>query len=66
MFFGLYMIDEKFGFFLWCLGVLMIVVREGRWVLIEDLDCVLIEVMSMLLFFIECGEFLILGCGERI
>lgn len=66
MLLGLYTTDEKPGSFSWRPGVLTTAVREGRWVLIEDLDRAPTEVMSTLLPLIERGELLIPGRGERI
>lgn len=66
MLLGLYTTDSKPGSFQWRSGVLTTAVREGRWVLIEDLDRAPTEVMSTLLPLIERGELLIPGRGERI
>jgi midasin len=66
MLLGLYTTDTKPGSFQWRPGVLTTAVREGRWVLIEDLDRAPTEVMSTLLPLIERGELLIPGRGERI
>ncbi|KAK4443930.1 hypothetical protein QBC34DRAFT_476083 [Podospora aff. communis PSN243] len=66
MLLGLYATGSKPGSFEWRAGVLTTAVREGRWVLIEDLDRAPTEVMSTLLPLIERGELLIPGRGERI
>ncbi|KAK0646139.1 hypothetical protein B0T16DRAFT_352277 [Cercophora newfieldiana] len=66
MLLGLYATGSKPGSFQWRAGVLTTAVREGRWVLIEDLDRAPTEVMSTLLPLIERGELLIPGRGERI
>ncbi|KAK0711033.1 hypothetical protein B0H67DRAFT_491651 [Lasiosphaeris hirsuta] len=66
MLLGLYTSGTKPGSFQWRHGVLTTAVREGRWVLIEDLDRAPTEVMSFLLPLIERGELLIPGRGERI
>ncbi|KAK3374940.1 hypothetical protein B0H63DRAFT_549328, partial [Podospora didyma] len=66
MLLGLYTTDSKPGSFQWVPGVLTTAVKEGRWVLIEDLDRAPTEVMSTLLPLIERGELLIPGRGERI
>ncbi len=66
MLLGLYTTDSKPGSFQWRAGVLTTAVKEGRWVLIEDLDRAPTEVMSTLLPLIERGELLIPGRGERI
>ncbi len=66
MLLGLYTTDSKPGSFQWQSGVLTTAVKEGRWVLIEDLDRAPTEVMSTLLPLIERGELLLPSRGERI
>ncbi|XP_044724313.1 AAA (dynein-related subfamily) domain-containing protein [Hirsutella rhossiliensis] len=66
MLIGLYSTDSKPGSFQWRPGVLTTAVREGRWVLIEDLDRAPTEVLSTLLPLIERQELLIPTRGERI
>ncbi|KAG6208854.1 hypothetical protein E4U35_007989 [Claviceps purpurea] len=66
MLIGLYSTDSKPGSFQWRPGVLTTAVREGRWVLIEDLDRAPTEVLSTLLPLIERKELLIPSRGERI
>jgi midasin len=66
MLIGLYSTDSKPGSFQWRPGVLTTAVREGRWVLVEDLDRAPNEVMSTLLPLVERGELLIPSRGERI
>ncbi|KAJ4418163.1 AAA ATPase midasin [Gnomoniopsis sp. IMI 355080] len=66
MLIGLYTTGTKPGSFEWRAGILTTAVREGRWVLIEDLDRAPTEVMSTLLPLIERGELLIPNRGERI
>lgn len=63
---GMYTTDSKPGSFAWRPGVLTQSVREGRWVLIEDLDRAPTEVLSVLLPLIEHGELLIPNRGERV
>ncbi|KAK8932931.1 Midasin [Metarhizium anisopliae] len=63
---GLYATDSKPGSFQWRPGVLTTAVREGRWVLVEDLDRAPTEVLSTLLPLIERKELLIPSRGERI
>lgn len=63
---GLYSTDTKPGSFQWRPGVLTTAVREGRWVLVEDLDRAPTEVLSTLLPLIERNELLIPSRGERI
>ncbi|CAG9972097.1 unnamed protein product [Clonostachys byssicola] len=66
MLIGLYSTDSKPGSFQWRPGVLTTAVREGRWVLVEDLDRAPTEVLSTLLPLIERRELLIPSRGERI
>ncbi|KHN99534.1 Midasin [Metarhizium album ARSEF 1941] len=63
---GLYATDSKPGSFQWRPGVLTTAVREGRWVLVEDLDRAPTEVLSTLLPLVERRELLIPSRGERI
>ncbi|KAI5928416.1 hypothetical protein F4810DRAFT_705356 [Camillea tinctor] len=66
MLIGLYSTDSKPGSFSWRPGVLTTAVREGRWVLIEDLDRAPNEVMSTLLPLVEHGKLLIPSRGETV
>ncbi|KAI0431499.1 hypothetical protein F5Y09DRAFT_354913 [Xylaria sp. FL1042] len=66
MLIGLYSTDSKPGSFSWRPGVLTTAVREGRWVLIEDLDKAPNELMSTLLPLVEHGQLLIPSRGETI
>lgn len=66
MLIGLYTTGSKPGSFQWRPGVLTTAVREGRWVLIEDLDRAPTEVLSTLLPLIERKELLIPSRGEKI
>ena len=63
---GLYTSGSTPGTFVYKPGVLTTAVREGRWVLIEDLDRAPNEIISVLLPLIENGELLIPGRGEVI
>ncbi|PHH91405.1 hypothetical protein CDD83_603 [Cordyceps sp. RAO-2017] len=63
---GLYSTNSKPGSFQWRPGVLTTAVKEGRWVLIEDLDRAPTEVLSTLLPLVERRELLIPTRGERI
>lgn len=66
MLIGLYSTGSKPGSFEWRPGVLTTAVREGRWVLIEDLDRAPNEVMSTLLPLVEHGKLLIPSRGETV
>lgn len=63
---GLYATGPKPGSFQWRPGVLTTAVRDGRWVLIEDLDRAPTEVLSTLLPLIEKRELLIPSRDETI
>lgn len=54
------------GSFEWRPGVLATAVREGRWVLVEDIDKAPTEVLGVLLPLIERGELLLPSRGERV
>ncbi|KAI0115802.1 hypothetical protein GGR51DRAFT_555677 [Nemania sp. FL0031] len=66
MLIGLYSTDSKPGSFSWRPGVLTTAVREGRWVLIEDLDRAPNELMSTLLPLVEHGKLIIPSRGETV
>jgi midasin len=66
MLIGLYSTDSKPGSFQWRPGVLTTAVKEGRWVLVEDLDRAPTEVLSTLLPLIERKELIVPSRGETI
>jgi midasin len=63
---GTYTTADTPGSFEWRPGVLATAVREGRWVLVEDIDKAPTEVLSVLLPLIERGELDIPSRGEKI
>ena len=63
---GTYASGEKPGTFEWRSGVLTNAVKEGRWVLIEDIDKAPTEVLSILLTLLEKRELIIPSRGEVI
>ena len=63
---GMYTSGEVAGSFSWRPGVLTTAVREGRWVIIEDLDRAPIEVISILLPLLKRGELLVPNLGGTI
>ncbi|CUS25026.1 LAQU0S25e00232g1_1 [Lachancea quebecensis] len=63
---GTYTSGEKPGTFEWRAGVLTTAVKEGRWVLIEDIDKAPTEVLSVLLTLLEQRELSIPSRGETI
>ncbi|KAJ5569528.1 uncharacterized protein N7459_008958 [Penicillium hispanicum] len=63
---GMYATSSATGLFAWQPGVLTKAAREGRWVLIEDLDRAPSEVLGLILPIIERGELTIASRRERI
>lgn len=63
---GMYTTSSMTGSFMWQPGSLTKAVREGRWILIEDIDRAPSEVLGVLLPLIEKGELLIPSRKERI
>lgn len=63
---GTYTSGDKPGSFEWRSGVLTTAVKEGRWVLIEDIDKAPTEVLSILLSLLEKRELTIPSRGEVI
>lgn len=63
---GTYSTGNDLGSFEWRAGVLTVAVREGRWVLIEDIDKAPTEILSVLLPLLEKRELLIPSRGETI
>ncbi|CEJ53778.1 hypothetical protein PMG11_00119 [Penicillium brasilianum] len=63
---GMYATSSATGSFSWQPGVLTKAAREGRWVLIEDLDRAPSEVLGLILPIIERGELTIASRRERI
>ncbi|KAJ5112649.1 hypothetical protein N7532_000694 [Penicillium argentinense] len=63
---GMYSTSSATGSFSWQPGVLTKAAREGRWLLIEDLDRAPSEVLGLILPIIERGELTIASRRERI
>lgn len=63
---GMYSTSSATGSFAWQPGVLTKAAREGRWILIEDLDRAPSEVIGLILPIIEKGELTIASRKERI
>lgn len=63
---GTYTSGEKPGSFEWRSGVLTTAVKQGRWVLIEDIDKAPTEVLSVLLTLLEKRELTIPSRGETV
>lgn len=63
---GTYTSGDKPGTFEWRAGVLATAVKEGRWVLIEDIDKAPTDVLSILLSLLEKRELTIPSRGETV
>lgn len=63
---GIYTTGDQPGSFKWQPGVLATAVREGRWVLVEDLDHASDDVLGLLLPLIERGELRMPGEDEVV
>lgn len=63
---GAYATGDTPGSFKWRPGVLATAVKEGRWVLVEDIDKAPTDVLGVLLPLIERGELDVPSRGERI
>jgi len=63
---GAYTTTDSPGSFEWRAGVLTTAVREGRWVLVEDIDKAPKDVLSVLLPLMERGELVIPSRGDKI
>lgn len=53
---GLYTSSEETGSFIWQAGVLTQAMREGRWILVEDIDKAPADVMSVIRTIIQDGK----------
>ncbi|RIA85786.1 P-loop containing nucleoside triphosphate hydrolase protein [Glomus cerebriforme] len=63
---GTYVSTSTPASFRWQPGVLTTAVRDGRWVLIEDIDLAPMEVLSVLLPLLETRQLFIPSRGEKI
>lgn len=63
---GMYSSSSTPGSFSWQPGVLTTAVREGRWVLVEDLDRAPAEVISTLLPLLDRGELIVPNLGGPV
>ena len=63
---GMYTSANTPGSFSWQPGVLTTAVREGRWVLVEDLDRAPAEVISTLLPLLDRGELIVPNLGGPV
>ncbi|CAH6722528.1 midasin [[Candida] jaroonii] len=63
---GTYSSGDKPGTFKWRSGVLTTAVKEGKWVLVEDIDKAPTEVLSILLTLLEKRQLIIPSRGEVI
>ncbi|KAG0044860.1 AAA ATPase midasin [Gryganskiella cystojenkinii] len=63
---GTYVSTSTPGSFKWQAGVLTTAVRDGKWLLIEDIDLAPMEVLSVLLPLLESRTLFIPSRGEKI
>ena len=63
---GTYICTEVPGEFKWQPGALTQAVKEGKWILIEDIDIASVDVISILLPLLENNKLYIPGRGEEI
>ncbi|KAG9286447.1 hypothetical protein G9A89_014613, partial [Geosiphon pyriformis] len=63
---GTYISTSSPASFRWQPGIITTAVRDGRWVLIEDIDLASSEALSILLPLLETRQLFIPGRGERI
>ena len=63
---GLHTTSGTPGSFSWQPGILTTAVKEGRWVIIEDLNRAPVEVLSILLPLLERGELLVPNLGGTV
>ncbi|KAF9586477.1 AAA ATPase midasin [Lunasporangiospora selenospora] len=63
---GTYVSTSTPGSFRWQAGVLTTAVRDGKWLLIEDIDLAPMEVLSVLLPLLESRTLFIPSRGEKI
>lgn len=63
---GAYTTADTPGRFEWRAGILTTAVKEGRWVLVEDIDKAPIDVLGVLLPLMERGELVIAQRGEKV
>ncbi|KAG0341494.1 AAA ATPase midasin [Podila horticola] len=63
---GTYVSTSTPGSFRWQAGVLTTAVRDGKWLLIEDIDLAPMEVLSVLLPLLESRTLFIASRGEKI
>ncbi|CAI2169296.1 7876_t:CDS:10, partial [Funneliformis geosporum] len=63
---GTYVSTSTPASFRWQPGILTTAVRDGRWVLIEDIDLAPMEVLSVLLPLLETRQLFIPSRGEKI
>ena len=66
MLIGMYTASSTNGSFSWCPGALSIAAQEGRWVLIEDLDRALADVIEVIVPLLSSRELTISSQGQNI
>ena len=63
---GTYVCTETPGEFKWQPGALTQAVKEGKWIIIEDIDLASVDVISVILPLLETRKLFIPGRGEEI
>lgn len=63
---GTYIATDEPGIFHWQPGILTVAVKEGLWIVVEDIDLAPPEVISVLLPLLESRELFIASRGERL
>ncbi|KAL6070950.1 Midasin [Balamuthia mandrillaris] len=63
---GTYVCTDVPGEFRWQAGALTQAVREGRWIVIEDIDMAPLEILSVLIPLLETRQLFIPGRGEVV
>lgn len=66
MLLGINVCTEIPGKFDWKAGVLTQAVLEGKWLLLEDIDCAPMDVASVLSSLLETGKLSVSGLGDSI
>ena len=63
---GVYRCTDVPGQFVWQPGCLLTAVTRGNWLLLEDIDCAPMDVVSILVPLLETGTLSVPGHGDNI
>jgi len=66
MLIGTYRCTDVPGQFVWQPGLLLCAVTEGHWLLLEDLDCAPMDIVSVLVPLLETGTLSVPGHGSEV